>query len=112
MSLSPSEFHTRSAQALDHVDEHLGGLEHDALDVDLAGDVLTLSFEDGGTFILNAHSAAGQMWLAANTSAWHFDWVPEASDGAGAWVAAKTGDELMATLARVVGARLGEAIEL
>ena len=66
MSLSPSEFHTRSAQALDHVDEHLGGLEHDALDVDLAGDVLTLSFEDGGTFILNAHSAAGQMWLAAN----------------------------------------------
>ncbi|MEX1361896.1 MAG: iron donor protein CyaY [Nannocystaceae bacterium] len=95
-----------SAQALEHIDDWLGGLEHEDLDVDLGGDVLTLAFADGGKFIVNAHSAAGQIWLAANKDAWHFDYE-EAGDR---WVASKTGDELMATLARTVGERLGETI--
>ena len=77
-----------------------------------AGDVLTIEFESGGKFIVNAHSAAGQVWLAANTAAWHFDWVADANDGGGAWIASKSGDELMHTVARVVGERIGEAISL
>lgn len=102
------QFFERSSRALEHIDEHLGGLEHEQLDVELAGDVLTLSFEDGARFVINAHSAAGQVWMAAGTHAWHFDFVPDR----GQWVASKTGDELMATAARVVGEKLGEAVEL
>jgi CyaY protein len=97
-----------SAAALEHIEEVLGGLEHDDLDVDLAGDVLTLSFSDGAKFVINAHSAAGQIWMAANKDAWHFDY-DEAGDR---WVAAKTGDELMATVARTVGERLGQPLAL
>lgn len=97
-----------SAKALEHLDDVLGELEHVDLDVDLAGDVLTLEFSDGGKFIINAHSAAGQIWMAANKDAWHFDY-DEASDR---WVAPKNGDELMATVARTVGERLGQAISL
>ncbi|MCX4248078.1 iron donor protein CyaY [Paraliomyxa miuraensis] len=97
-----------SAEALEHIDDVLGGLEHEDLDVDLAGDVLTLAFSDGGKFIINAHSAAGQIWMAANKDAWHFDY-DEAGDR---WVAPKNGDELMATVARTVGERLGQAISL
>lgn len=97
-----------SAQALEHIEEVLGELEHEDLDVDLAGDVLTLAFSDGSKFIINAHSAAGQVWMAANKDAWHFDYDEERNQ----WVAAKNGDELMATVARTVGERLGQAIEL
>ena len=44
--------------------------------------------------------------MAANKDAWHFDY-DEATDR---WVASKNGDELMATVARTVGARLGQTI--
>ncbi len=97
-----------SAKALEHIDQTLGDLEHERLDVDLGGDVLTLAFADGTKFIINAHSAAGQIWMAAKTDAWHFDYV-EADDR---WVAHKTGDELMSTIARTVGAHLGEPVSL
>ena len=97
-----------SAQALEHIDEVLGGLEHDDLDVDLGGDVLTLAFADGVKFVINAHSAAGQIWMAANKDAWHFDY----DDQSERWVAAKTGDELMTTVARTVGERLGQPLSL
>jgi CyaY protein len=97
-----------SSTALEHIEDGLAALEHEDLDVDLAGDVLTLAFADGTKFIINAHSAAGQIWMAANRSAWHFDWVPERER----WVAQKTDDELMSTVARTVGEKLGMDIEL
>lgn len=97
-----------SSRALEHIERTLGALEHEALDVQLAGDVLTLSFDDGARFVVNAHSAALQIWMAAGRTAWHFDWVPERT----AWVASKNGDELMGTLARSVGDKLGLVVSL
>ncbi len=102
------EFSQQSARTLEALDEMLGGLEHDGLDVDLGGDVLTLEFADGGCFIVNAHSAARQIWLAAGTEAWHFDYDIEAD----AWIAKRQGDELYSTLERVVSTKLGERISL
>ena len=99
-----------SAAALEHLDEVLGDLEHERLDVNLAGDVLTLTFDDGAQFVINAHSAAGQVWMAANKTAWHFDLSPP--EPGGKWVASKNGDELMGTVARVVGDKLGLTVEL
>jgi len=103
-----TEFVKLSSKALRRLDDALGELEHDDLDVDLAGDVLTLDFADGTSFVINAHSAAGQIWMAANRNAWHFDYV---SDGEH-WVADKTGDELFATVSREVGAKLGTSVEI
>ena len=99
-------FYAESNKALQHIDDVLGDLEHEQLDVNLAGDVLTLVFDNGDKFVINAHSAAGQIWMAAGTTAWHFD-LEE-----GRWIAHKTNDELMSTVARVVGDKLGESIEL
>jgi CyaY protein len=101
-------FSTESSKALGHIDEVLGDLEHDQLDVEFTGDVLTLSFANGDKFIINAHSAAQQVWMAAGTTAWHFDWVADRNS----WVAHKTDDELMSTVAKVVGAKLGQAVRL
>lgn len=100
------DFYKASAKALEYIDARLGGLELEELDVQLAGDVLTLSFRDGGRYVINAHSAAGQIWMAAGTQAWHFDHDGER------WVARKSGDELMTTVARVVGERLGTRLSL
>lgn len=102
------DFLKLATKALEHIDDRLGGLELEELDVQLAGDVLTLAFADGGRFVINAHSAAGQIWMAAGTTAWHFDFVPEQ----GRWIARKSADELMATVARVVGAKLGTEVSL
>jgi CyaY protein len=108
MTLDRKNFYRESDKALRHIDEVLGGLEIDDLDSELAGDVLTLTFADGGRFVINAHSAAGQIWMAAGTEAWHFD-LDEAS---GRWIASKSGDELLHTVARTVGARIGRDVEL
>src|SRR5690349_6858339 len=103
-----AQFQKVSAKALEHIDSELGALEHEQLDVELAGDVLTLAFGDGTRYVINAHSAALQVWMAAERNAWHFDY-----DGASdRWVAQKSGDELMATVARVVGEKLGTAVAL
>lgn len=102
--MDAKEFHKLSAKALEHIDDALGEADLDGLDVQLAGDVLTISFADGGRFVINAHSAAGQVWMAAGTTAWHFDHED------GKWIARRTGDELMQTVARVVGERLGTRI--
>lgn len=100
------QFLELATAALEHIESGLAALEHDALDVQLGGDVLTLAFDDGTRFVINAHSAAGQVWMAADRNAWHFD-----HDGV-RWFAAKTGDELMSTVARVVSAKLGTDVRL
>jgi CyaY protein len=46
--------------------------------------------------------------MAAERSAWHFDWAPEQSQ----WIALKTGDELWSTVERVLSEKLGHAIQL
>ncbi len=102
------EFSRLSARALEHIDTVLGDLDRDDLDVDLAGDVLTVSFGDGAQFIINAHSAAGQVWMAAGTTAWHFDYEPTSQK----WIASRNGDELMEAVSRAVSDKLGAQVVL
>lgn len=104
--MNRSEFTTRASKMLERLERTLGALEHEALDVQLSGDVLTLAFDGGSRYIVNAHSAAGQIWLAAERSAWHFDYVAERD----AWVASKNGDELLATLGDLIGRRLAVVV--
>ena len=59
-------------------------------------------------FKMAHYAEARQIWMAAGTTAWHFD-HDEASDR---WVARRTGDELMATVARVVGDKLGARVSV
>ncbi|MCR9164298.1 MAG: iron donor protein CyaY [Nannocystaceae bacterium] len=103
-----AQFIKAATSALEHIEDGLVNLEHETLDVDLAGDVLTLEFADGTQFVINAHSAAGQVWMAANRSAWHFDYQEDSET----WVAAKTDDELMATVSKAVGEKLGIDVAL
>jgi len=86
----------------------LDRLESAGLEPELAADILTVEFPDGTRYVVNSHRAARQIWMAAERQAWHFDFRPETQ----LWVAAKTGDELWATLSRVLTKKLGVTVSL
>jgi CyaY protein len=77
----------------------------DELFAELAGDVLTVDFEDDTRYVINSHVAARQIWLAAERSAWHFGGQPD-----GRWLDRRTGAELWATLGELLGKKLGRAV--
>ena len=106
--LSEAEYDSVAAPELQRLIASLDELESDAIEAELASDILTIEFEDGARYVLNSHRAARQIWLSAESSAWHFDFLPDGKS----WVAAKTGDELWATLTRLVSGKLGEAVTL
>jgi len=93
----------RLVSQLDALSLRLG----EAFEVELGNDILTVEFPDGVRFVVNSHRAAQQIWMAANTSAWHFN---PAADGA--WVCSKSGETLVAVLTKQLSDKLGAPIEL
>ncbi len=103
-----AEYEERASPELRALLDALDALDDEGVEAELESDILTLEFSDGVRYVINSHRAARQIWMAAERNAWHFDWVPEKER----WIAAKTGDELWATLQRVVGGKLGRDVEL
>jgi iron-sulfur cluster assembly protein CyaY len=106
--LSESEYEARAMPELRALLEALDELADEQLEAELQSDILTLEFADGTRYVVNSHRAARQIWMAAERNAWHFDWTA----AGGAWIASKTGDELWSTLERVIGGKLGRAVQL
>jgi len=83
----------------------------EACDADLdyevkPGGVLELEFADGSKVIINRHSAAREIWLAARSGGFHFR--PEG----GRWIGTRDGEELFAAVARVIFEQSGERVPL
>lgn len=88
--------------------EALDQMADDELDCEMENDIVTLEFSDDTTFVINSHRAARQIWMAADRTAWHFDWDAQKE----CWIAEKTGDELWATVRRLLSSRLdADAVE-
>lgn len=106
--LTEADYDAIAAPELQALITSLDALTHPSIEAELASDILTVEFADGARYVMNSHRAARQIWLSAERSAWHFDYVP----GTKTWQAAKSGDELWATLARLLSAKLGEQVSL
>ena len=89
-------------EELRHIEDAFAEVDPDQVDVSTSDGVLRLDLRDGTKIVVNSHRAARQIWLAAVASAWHFD-----PAGDGRWIAAKSGDELRATISRIVRERIG-----
>jgi CyaY protein len=79
-------------------------LEASGVDLDLEqkpGGVLEVEFDNGSKLIINRHSAAREIWVAARSGGFHFR--PES----GGWIASRDGAELYATLSRLVAEQSG-----
>lgn len=96
--ISEDEYVARAQAELSTLVNALDQVQNDNLDCELENDILTLELGEDTTYVINSHRAARQIWMAAERTAWHFDWDP----GKNAWIAAKSGDELWATVRRVL----------
>jgi len=70
------------------------------------GGVLELEFRDGSKMIVNRHSAAREIWVAARSGGFHFRW-----DGRH-WRDTRDGSELFAALSGLVSAQSGRVVTL
>ncbi|PKO86361.1 MAG: iron donor protein CyaY [Betaproteobacteria bacterium HGW-Betaproteobacteria-12] len=85
------------------------GLEAADADIDFelaAGGVLEIEFADGSKIIVNRHSVAREIWVAARAGGFHFRW-----DGT-AWRDTRDGAELMEKLSQLASQQAGEHIAM
>ena len=88
--------------ALERAAEWLEEFDPDVVDFATTDGVVTIEFPSGTKYILNRQRAAYQMWLAAGSEAWHYDWNEESQS----WVDHKDGHELFANLEARVRAKI------
>ena len=104
--MTEDEFdHAARAEIL-ALEDAFADVDPDDVEVSTSDGVLHLKLRDGTRIVINSHRAARQIWMAAVSSAWHFDPV-----GTG-WRAPRTGEELRPTLARLIQDRIGVAVTL
>lgn len=108
--LSESEFEALADAALAALERAFERvLESGALDADLemkGTGVLEIEFENGSKMVINRHTAAREIWVAAKAGGFHFR-----HDGA-AWRDTRDGTELFAAVSRLASAQSGTPVLL
>jgi len=101
-----NEFESLSDGTLALIERALEASGVDA-DVELKeGGVLEIEFENGTKIIVNRHSVAKEIWVAARSGGFHFRW-----DGT-VWRDTRDGSELFAALSRLVSSQGGQPVLL
>jgi CyaY protein len=77
------------------------------LEIERQGNVITLAFEDDSKVIVNSHSAAREIWVAARSGGFHYRLLDD-----GRWIDGRSGDELFSALSRLVSRQGGVAVVL
>mgnify|MGYP003142514053 FL=1 len=72
----------------------------------MPGGVFELEFDNGSKVVINRHTAAREIWVAAKSGGFHF------APRDGRWVSARDGSELYETLSRVISEQSGETVEV
>ncbi len=97
--MTESDFHRAVDAALERI---VASLEaHEELDVDLEGGVLDISCPDASRIIVNRQTPNREIWVAARSGGFHF------VSREGAWRDTRSGDELYASLARLIEQQSG-----
>lgn len=100
------EFNRLADAMLAHVE---AALEACAADLDFEikpGGVIEIEFDDGSKIIVNRHTAAREIWVAARSGGYHFKPDDER------WIATRDGTELMAVLSACISAQAGTSVSL
>jgi CyaY protein len=105
--MDDASFDSAARDELHQLENAFSEIDPDDVEVSTSDGVLRLDLRDGTRIVINAHRAARQIWMAAVASAWHFD-----PSGDGGWRAAKTGEALRPTLARLLRERIGLSVAL
>lgn len=106
-AVDDATFDEISREELREIEDALVDIDPDDVEISTSDGILRLELRDGIRIVINTHRAARQIWMAAVSSAWHFD-----READGRWRAKRTGEELRQTLVRVVHERLALALPL
>ena len=106
--MSDQAFQRDAEAALDAIEAAMERAADGDLDVDVErhGNVITMTFEDDSKVIVNSHSAAQEIWVAARSGGFHYRLMD------GRWIDGRSGDELFAALSRLVSQQGGLAVVL
>lgn len=101
-----SDFDHSSGIALSAIMAAIDATDLDC-DVELKGDgVIEITLDDDSRIIVNRHSAAREIWLAAKSGGYHFRL--EGNE----WISTRGGERLMETLQRCLQEQTGRAVIL
>jgi CyaY protein len=106
MAMDEREFNDLADATLRRIED---AVEQCGAEVDLEvkpGGVLELEFDGGSKIIINRHTAAREIWVAAKSGGYHF----RPQDGR--WLGTRDGEDLMAALGRCMSEQAGTVIEL
>ncbi len=105
MGMNESEFLAAAERTLDEIEAAVEACNAD-IDTTRTGNVLTLELDDGSKIIVNSQTPTRQLWIAAKSGGYHFEWSE------GAWRDTRDSSELFAALSRLVSAQGGLAVLL
>lgn len=104
--MTETEFLAQSGATLTRIEE---AVEDCGVDCDLErkGDsILEIEFDNGSKIVVNSQTPMRQIWVAARSGGFHFEWKE------GAWRDTRSGAALFDTLSKVVSEQSGEAVRL
>ena len=102
-----SEFNDLAEDAMLAIEEAIDESGAD-IDYDSAGGILTLEFENGSQIIINKQTPLSQIWVAAKSGGFHFDY-----DAANErWCLEGSDRELMDCLSEYCSQQAGEPVSL
>ena len=106
--MNESEFNQLAEQTMIAIEEAIDDCGAD-IDYDTVSDILTLEFENGSQIIINKQAPATQLWVAARSGGFHFDYEPDSRT----WVLdSDRSQELFACLSRYCSEQSGQVVSL
>jgi len=104
-TMDEKTFRDLAGAAIARLQKAVDQLDPDVAEGVMEGGVLKIQFPKGTPFVVNLQPPTREVWLAADRQAWHFRY-----DGA-RWLEKKGGgDELFATLARLLTEKVGATV--
>lgn len=101
--MNETDFHRAVEAVLARIEAAVEDAE--ALDVDLEGGILTVTCPDGTRVIVNRQTPNREIWVAARSGGFHFSFRD------GQWRDTRSGEELFASLARIVALQGGVQVD-
>jgi len=105
--MNESDFDQLAEDTMLAIEEAIDACDVD-IDYDNAGGILTLEFDNGSRIIINRQTPLSQLWVAARSGGYHFDYDADA----GCWRLQGTGEELFSCLGRYCSEQAGTEVEL
>jgi len=105
--MNESDFNQLAEDTMTAIEEAIDDCGVD-IDYDSAGGILTLEFGNGSQIIVNKQTPLSQLWVAARSGGFHFDY--DAADQC--WRLQGGGEELFDCLSRYCSEQAGEEVRL